>query len=272
MHHPRGDGVSGHAMANRRRTVAMNSKTKWLMGVGTALFVAGMVWRAPMAKDPRERSDVPRRSRERMVFRTDYGDLVMAFYPEVAPLTVDHVLRVGCLGGYDTDHFFRVDRGFVAQVADVKGGRQRALSEALAEIASRTVVGEFSKLKHERGTLSMARHQDPDSATTSFSILLGSAPHLDEKYAVFGVLLEGEETLRRLEELETKRDGMFVMPKTRVTIHSSFVYDSNEPGTVLGRLPSSSHDPCLEEVRSRKDRSSAFQEHQPRAWTPPSVG
>jgi len=237
-------------MARIRRTTALTSTFKWLMSFGCALFVVGMVWRRTTTEDTVERNVGPTRSRERMVFHTAYGDLVMAFYPEVAPLTVDHVLRVGCLGGYDTNHFFRVDRGFVAQVADVKSGRQRPSSDALEELASRTVQGEFSKLKHERGTLSMARHQDPNSATTSFSILLGSAPHLDEKYTVFGELLEGEETLVRLEALETTRHGMFVMPKTRVTIHSSYIYDSDEVGTVAGRLPSSSSDPCQAILRS----------------------
>lgn len=69
----------------------------------------------------------------------------------------------------------------------------------------------------------MARWSDPDSATSSFSVLLGTAPHLDGKYAVFGEMVEGEETLRKIEAVETTKSGIFVMPKERIEILSTYV-------------------------------------------------
>ena len=127
-------------------------------------------------------------------------------------------------GAYDTNHFFRVDKGFVAQVADVVGGRRAPLDAFQEEIARDTVPGEFQPtVVHRRGTLSMGRYDDPDSGTSSFSILLGNAPHLDNKYTVFGEMVAGDETLREMENAETRREGIFVMPRDRIEIISTYV-------------------------------------------------
>lgn len=164
---------------------------------------------------------------ERVVFQTKYGDIEFGVYPKVAPVTAAHIVKLARLGCYNTNHFFRVDRGFVAQVAAVVGGREVALDGVQEQEGEKTVLGEFSDVQHKRGILSMGRYDDPNSATSSFSILLGDAPHLDRTYAVFGKMTKGEEVLRRLEELPTKRDGIFVMPLERITIMSTYVYELN---------------------------------------------
>ncbi|KAH0780957.1 hypothetical protein KY290_000555 [Solanum tuberosum] len=147
----------------------------------------------------------------RVVFQTNYGDIEFGFYPSVAPKTVEHIFKLVRLGGYNTNHFFRVDKGFVAQVADVAGGRSAPMNEEQRAVAEKNVVGEFSEVKHVRGILSMGRHADPDSGSSSFSMLLGDAPHLDGTYAIFGKVTKGDETLRKLEQLPTRREGIFVM-------------------------------------------------------------
>ncbi|QCD90471.1 peptidyl-prolyl cis-trans isomerase CYP23 [Vigna unguiculata] len=161
----------------------------------------------------------------RVVFQTKYGDIEFGFYPTVAPKTVDHIFKLVRLGGYNTNHFFRVDKGFVAQVADVSNGRSAPMNEDQKREAEKTVVGEFSDVKHVRGILSMGRYDDPDSGSSSFSILLGDAPHLDGKYAIFGKVTKGDETLTKLEQLPTRKEGIFVMPMERITILSSYYYD-----------------------------------------------
>lgn len=162
----------------------------------------------------------------RVVFQTNYGDIEFGFYPDVAPKTVEHIFRLVRLGCYNTNHFFRVGKGFVAQVADVVYGRSAPLNDKQREHGEKTIVGEFSKVKHVRGILSMGRHSDPNSGGSSFSMLLGDAPHLDGEYAIFGKVTKGDETLRKLEELPTRREGIFVMPKERITILSSYYYDT----------------------------------------------
>ncbi|XP_057485351.1 peptidyl-prolyl cis-trans isomerase CYP23 [Actinidia eriantha] len=162
----------------------------------------------------------------RVVFQTNYGDIEFGFYPTVAPETVEHIFKLVRLGCYNTNHFFRVDKGFVAQVADVVGGRKAPMNEEQRVEAEKTVIGEFSDVKHVRGILSMGRYDDPNSAQSSFSMLLGNAPHLDGKYAIFGKVTKGDETLRKLEQLPTRREGIFVMPTERITIMSTYYYDT----------------------------------------------
>ncbi|KAK6931213.1 Cyclophilin-type peptidyl-prolyl cis-trans isomerase domain [Dillenia turbinata] len=178
----------------------------------------------------------------RVVFQTNHGDIEFGFFPTVAPKTVDHIFKLVRLGCYNTNHFFRVDKGFVAQVADVIGGREAPMNEEQRMEAKKTIIGEFSDVKHVRGILSMGRvgvdvttvdkwdfpavYSDPNSAASSFSILLGNAPHLDGQYAIFGKVTKGDETLKRLEELPTRKEGIFVMPIERITILSSYFYDT----------------------------------------------
>eukprot|EP01025_Chloroclados_australasicus_P006622 TRINITY_DN1211_c1_g1_i1.p1 TRINITY_DN1211_c1_g1~~TRINITY_DN1211_c1_g1_i1.p1 ORF type:complete len:266 (-),score=16.83 TRINITY_DN1211_c1_g1_i1:509-1306(-) len=172
-------------------------------------------------------------SKQRMVFQTEYGDIEMAFYPEVAPKTVEQIMLLGSLGGYNTNHFFRVDKGFVAQVLDVKHGRLHSLDDRLREVVDNTVPLEVQPdVKHHTGVISMGRHSDKNSGTSSFSILLGDAPHLDMEYTIFGEVTKGMEVLHKMEQVETRREGIFVMPKDRITIHSSYVYPLPDESTV----------------------------------------
>ena len=175
----------------------------------------------------RHSSSLTELSTERAVFQTDHGDIHLAFYPNAAPKTVSLILKLIKIGGYNTNHFFRVDAGFVAQVADVANGREVELDTVQRLFAEKTVPLEVHKdVKHDRiGILSLARHDDPNSGGSSFSILLGPAPHLDMNYAVFGEITSGFEVLESLQKVETTRDGIFVMPKKRITIHSTYVYD-----------------------------------------------
>ena len=201
---------------------------------------------------PIDEKDDPLLGRERAVMTTEYGEIVLGFYPTVAPKTVAHIIKLFRMGGYDTNHVFRVDKGFVAQVQGVDGGRRAMMSKALRHEAKRNVPDEFSgtptstfpELKHVRGMLSMGKFDEPGSGTSSFSMLLGKAPSLDGKYTIFGRVVSGDQVrvrtqhvprvstrllgggrppfvwqvLSRLETLETKREGIFVMPK--VPAHS----------------------------------------------------
>lgn len=148
------------------------------------------------------------------------------FFSQVAPKTSRLICDLGSVGAYTSNHFFRVDKGFVAQTAGVIGGRTVALDAQQTRLASATVPLEVDpEVKHDRrGILSMARGEDPNSGGSSFSILLGPAPHLDMQYAIFGEVTRGIETLAQFEELPTRRDGIFVMPVERIEILASYVY------------------------------------------------
>jgi cyclophilin family peptidyl-prolyl cis-trans isomerase len=175
-------------------------------------------------------------SRERFVFQTDYGDIHMAFYEDISPKTVSLIRTAVEMGMYNTNHFFRVDKGFVAQTQDVVYGRLLPLNPDQKAAVERVIPLEvYPQVKHnKRGILSLARTDDPNSGGTSFSVLLGPAPHLDMQYTIFGEVTYGIETLDRLEGLETRTEGIFVMPLKRITIQSTYTYiatnDSNSGG------------------------------------------
>lgn len=164
----------------------------------------------------------PKLSDERCVFETDFGDIEFGFYPHVAPVTAAHIFRLCALGAYTGNHIFRVDKGFVAQVADVLGGRNLTLSPEAEAEADRTVPLEVQHgVVHTTGVVSMGRHDDPNSGKSSFSMLLGNAPHLDMQYTIFGRITHGMDALRKMEGVETRREGIFVMPKERIQIYAS---------------------------------------------------
>ena len=197
--------------------------------------------------------------------QTTYGDITLALYPDVAPETTAHVLEAFELGLYASNHFFRVDRGFVAQVADCANGRRVAMNDAQRAVAKRTVRGEMSEVKHRRGTLSMARFEDPDSATSSFSILLGNAPHLDGKYAVFGEMISGDEALRAMELVETQKEGIFVKPKERIEILATYVVRTNRTGdassapvSLVSSDGEDGHTQCARELNECKNRADSL--------------
>lgn len=145
---------------------------------------------------------------------------------QIAPKTARLVSDLGSVGAYTSNHIFRVDKGFVAQTAGVIGGRTVPLDAQQTRLASMTVPLEVDpEVKHDRrGILSLARNDDPNSGGSSFSILLGPAPHLDMQYAIFGEVTKGLETLTKLEQLPTRREGIFVMPLERIEILASYVY------------------------------------------------
>jgi len=200
---------------------------------------------------------------ERLIFQTSYGDIEMGFYPDVAPVTVQHILQLARLGAYNSNHFFRVDKGFVAQVADVIGGRALPLDARQRQEGEKRMPGEFSDLKHVQGVLSMGRWADPNSGTSSFSILLGNAPHLDGQYTIFGRVTAGWEVLAKFEQLETKREGIFVMPKERITIHSSYVLDPPSKSSLASSTSTSTA--CVVDLNACNNRVSSLNNEVQRA-------
>ncbi len=173
------------------------------------------------AAPPAPAQSRPRLAPERVVLNTVAGDIVLAFYPDVAPGHVRQVLRLVRLGVYDGTHFCRIDPTFVAQVSTAYDRLAPLTPEQRAAI--HPLKAEFSGLRHRRGTLSMARDDGkPDSAETSFSVLLAGAPHLDGKYTVFGEVESGMDVIDAM--CRAPRTG--TAPSARLTVERAFVVDS----------------------------------------------
>ncbi len=148
-----------------------------------------------------------------VVMKTTLGTLKIAMEPDWAPNHVRNFLMLVETGWYNGTAFHRVIKGFVAQ-----GGMGDTRAGGAPHPADRWVhplKGEFrDDIKHVRGIVSMARSDDPDSATTSFFLMLGAAPHLDGKYSAFGRVVEGQEVLDAFEKEELDGES----PKRRIEI------------------------------------------------------
>ena len=103
-------------------------------------------------------------SQERVTLHIEnFGEIVLGFYPNAAPVTVAHILKLFRLRCYDTNHIFRVDKGFVAQIQSVsRASVTTPLSPECDAEAAKTVPGEFTPVPHTRGILSMGRMSDPN--------------------------------------------------------------------------------------------------------------
>jgi len=131
------------------------------------------------------------------------GSLKLEFWPEAAPATVRNFLRYVADGFYDGKVFHRVMPGFMIQ-----GGCPHGTGTGSGP--NGMIPGEFStapEFTHGRGVLSMARSQDPNSASCQFFICHGAADFLDGQYAAFGRVLEGEAALDTVAAVETIPDG-----------------------------------------------------------------
>ena len=133
-----------------------------------------------------------------IIMKLKDGDVIIELFGEIAP---EHVKRFKLLANekkYDGVVFHRVIVGFMAQTGDVQFGNLNLESFDLQLAGTGgseypDLKAEFSDIPHEKGTLSMARSNDPNSANSQFFICLESAPHLDRNYSVFGKVIKGME-------------------------------------------------------------------------------
>tara|TARA_Y100001970_G_scaffold227443_1_gene281423 strand:+ start:3818 stop:4375 length:558 start_codon:yes stop_codon:yes gene_type:complete len=143
-----------------------------------------------------------------MILKLKTGNVKIELFPDKAPNHVARIKELANSGKYDNVVFHRVIDGFMAQTGDVKFGNS---SDGNFNLQRAGMGGsdlpdlkeEFNSVPHERGTLSMARSSDPNSANSQFFICFEAAPHLDRQYTVFGKVIEGMENVDKI----TKGDG-----------------------------------------------------------------
>jgi cyclophilin family peptidyl-prolyl cis-trans isomerase len=136
-------------------------------------------------------------ARYRAVLETSMGTITLSFTPDKAPNHVRNFLRLAQAGVYDGMAFHRVVKGFVIQSGHLPT-RKEPLGER-QQTYIRPLKAEFNDQIHELGTLSMARTDDPDSATSSFFLVTARAQALDGKYTVFGKVESGIEVVQKIE-------------------------------------------------------------------------
>ena len=152
-----------------------------------------------------------------MILKLKDGDVKIELFEDVAPNHVKRIKQLAEEGKYDGVVFHRVIDGFMAQTGDVKFGNSTSDEFNLRRAGMGgsdlpDLKEEFSSLPHERGTLSMARSQDPNSANSQFFICFKEAPFLDRQYTVFGKVIEGMDIVDKIKRGDQNNNGSVSNP------------------------------------------------------------
>ena len=160
-----------------------------------------------------------------MILKLKDGDVKIELFNDVAPKHVERIKELANSGQYDNVVFHRVIDGFMAQTGDVKFGNSSNNDFDLRKAGMGgsdlpDLKSEFNDLPHQRGTLSMARSQDPNSANSQFFICFKPAPSLDRQYTVFGKVIEGMEFVDKIKRGDENNNGSVSDPDKIISFKS----------------------------------------------------
>ena len=160
-----------------------------------------------------------------MILKLKDGDVKIELFNDVAPKHVERIKELANSGQYDNVVFHRVIDGFMAQTGDVKFGNSSSNDFDLRKAGMGgsdlpDLKSEFNDLPHERGTLSMARSQDPNSANSQFFICFKAASFLDRQYTVFGKVIEGMEFVDKIKRGDDNNNGSVSDPDKIISFKS----------------------------------------------------
>jgi len=160
------------------------------------LFLAGSAFAQPIHRKFTE-EEIKKMAETTAIIETRFGNIKLRFFPDVAPNHVNNFIELARKGFYDGTVFHRIIPGFMIQGGDPNSkGPDRA--KYGTGNPGYTLKAEFNNRPHKRGTLSMARSSDPDSAGSQFFICVADAPYLDGKYTVFGEVVSGMDVVDRI--------------------------------------------------------------------------
>jgi len=160
-----------------------------------------------------------------MILKLKDGDVKIELFEDVAPNHVKRIKDLANAGKYNNVVFHRVIDGFMAQTGDVKFGNSDNADFDLKRAGMGgsdlpDLKQEFNSLPHDRGTLSMARSSDPDSANSQFFICFKPAPFLDRQYTVFGKVIEGMEIIDKIKRGDENNNGAVSDPDKIISFKS----------------------------------------------------
>ena len=160
-----------------------------------------------------------------MILKLKDGEIKIELFEDVAPNHVKRIKELANSGKYDNVVFHRVIDGFMAQTGDVKFGNSDSNDFDLRRAGMGgsdlpDLQQEFSNLPHDRGTLSMARSSDPNSANSQFFICFKPAPFLDKQYTVFGKVIEGMENVDKIKKGDENNNGSVSDPDKIISLKS----------------------------------------------------
>jgi peptidyl-prolyl cis-trans isomerase B (cyclophilin B) len=159
---------------------------------------------APAPAEPFDGASVEKMGAQCVTLETELGAIDIAMMPEVAPESVRNFLNLSATGALDTTTFSRVVKGFVIQGGNLQTSEKWGFE--LARRMTHKLPDEPGLVKHVRGIVSMARTDEPNSATTHFFILVGTGQHLDSKFAAFGTVTKGMEVVDAINQAPAENE------------------------------------------------------------------
>jgi peptidyl-prolyl cis-trans isomerase B (cyclophilin B) len=191
-------------------------------------LVASTLVAAVVAEEKKEASPMST-SNEVAVIKTNEGDMVVQFWTDAAPNTIENFKKLARQGFYDSTIFHRIVKGFMIQGGDPNSKDPAKESTYGAGDPGYKIKAEFNNHSHDRGVISMARGPDPDSAGSQFFICLAPVRRLDGQYTTFGKLIKGDDVLDKIGNTPVERNaqGEMSKPTKRVVIESVKIVPAN---------------------------------------------
>ena len=184
------------------------------------LFLVGAA--AFAADEKKEEKSPMNSSNEVAVIKTSEGDMVVQFWTDAAPKTIENFEKLARQGFYDGTIFHRIVKEFMIQGGD-PNSKDPAKENSYGQGGpGYNIKAEFNDHSHDRGVISMARSSDPDSAGSQFFICLAPVHRLDHQYTTFGKLIKGQDVLEKIGDIPVTRNstGEPSKPSKRVVIES----------------------------------------------------
>jgi peptidyl-prolyl cis-trans isomerase B (cyclophilin B) len=195
--------------------------------LSTMLVLAAAVGFQAQAADEKTEAAKPAASpvEEVAVIKTNMGEMVLEFWPDVAPKHVENFKALAKKGFYDGTCFHRVIKGFMIQGGDPLTKDEANSGRWGTGDPGYKIKAEFNSKDHVRGVLSAARSQDPDSAGSQFFICHGAPSFLNKQYTAYGKLIKGDDVL---EKIATTKTGAQDRPAERMNVESIKIVPRSE--------------------------------------------
>jgi peptidyl-prolyl cis-trans isomerase B (cyclophilin B) len=183
------------------------------------MLLATVAFAAEQKKDEKPAASS---ANEVAIIKTSEGDMVVQFWNDAAPNTIENFKKLARSGFYNGTTFHRIVKGFMIQGGDPNTKDPAKEAQYGNGGPGYTIKDEFNYHDHRRGVISMAREKEPNSAGSQFFICLASVPRLNGKYTTFGRLIKGDEVLSKIGDTPVKKnsEGEMSKPLNRVTIQT----------------------------------------------------
>jgi len=192
-------------------------------------LIASALVATTVAEEKKKENTPMNSSNEVAVIKTNEGEMVVQFWTDAAPNTIENFKKLARQGFYDGTIFHRIVKGFMIQGGDPNSKDPTKESAYGAGDPGYKIKAEFNDHSHDRGVISMARGPDPDSAGSQFFICLAPVRRLDGQYTTFGKLIKGEDVLDKIGNTPVERNaqGEMSKPTKRIVIESVKIVPAN---------------------------------------------